>query len=213
MTGVGIDEFCSFYPRLYHMAWDDSWETIGQLGLLSTSSLLDVYKVSGDARTAIEAAHRPKPVLLRRKGHPAVTIRDQHPMSEKALERCLRDGVTPEQWFRTLNERVFFWLTRERLGRMMNSPAYVHMPHLVLTLCTRTIAEKHWSSVRLCAMNSGCTVPFAHPRGAGTFLKPAEYPWDERRARGKDRVVEFTVLGGVSSVQDALISKHMHMPD
>jgi hypothetical protein len=43
---------------LYHMAEDGSWESIRQIGLLSTSALLDRFEVEGERRYAIESTRR-----------------------------------------------------------------------------------------------------------------------------------------------------------
>ena len=43
--GVTPEELAQAYPRLYHMADAQSWESIRKHGLLSTSSLLDLYEV------------------------------------------------------------------------------------------------------------------------------------------------------------------------
>ena len=210
--GVDKKEFCASYPFLYHMAWDGSWPTISEDGLLSTSALLDLYEIAGSQRHAIESAYRSQTVVLRHPTRKPVLIRDQHPLSEKALARCLQDGMQPSEWYRILNARVYFWLTKDRLGRMLSSPAYAKIPHLVLTLRTEVIVDRYWEQVRLAAMNTGCTVPFAHPRGASTFYRPEDYPWQERKNRGGDRVVEFTVLGGITDVESALESVERRVP-
>lgn len=211
-NGVALDEFCERYPVLYHMAWDGSWPTIRRHGLLSTSALLDVYQVKGRLRTAIESKHRPRSIRLTRDGLLPVVVRDQHPMSEAALRRCLTGGLTPRDWYRILNARVFFWLTEDRLLRMMGSPSYARLPHTVLTLDTRSVASAYWPKVRFAAMNTGCTVPFAHPRGRETFLRPKEFPWEKRKRLGGDAVVEFTIEGGVTNVETHLIRKEDRPP-
>ena len=38
-------------------------------------------------------------------------------MPPMALMRCLRSGLTPEDWFELLNSKVFFWLDPKRLNR------------------------------------------------------------------------------------------------
>jgi hypothetical protein len=211
-VGVTSEEFCEFYPLLYHMAWAGSWPTIEMFGLLSTSALLDVYEVAGDKRARIESMHRSSPVTIRHPSYPPVTVRDQHPMSDSALRRSLQGGMTPADWHRTLNSRVFFWLTEDRLNRMLSSPPYAKLPHLILVLRTSAVVKQNWDRVWLAPMNSGCTVPFAHPRGPDTFSRPADYPWQERKNRGPDRVVEFTVEGGVRNVSSFLLRSEDRVP-
>ena len=209
--GVTIQQLCERYPLLYHMAWAGSWPTIEQHGLLSTSALLDLYGVEGVQRTAIESTHRPRSVTIASQKMPSIVIRDQHPMSEKSLKRVLTGGLTPQQWYKLLNARVFFWLTKDRLNRMLSSPPYAQLGHTVMILDTALVARDHWNVVRLSPMNTGCTVPYAHPRGLQTLMKPEDYPWESRRRRGDDAVVEFTIEGGLRNVRDYLVDvQHRH---
>lgn len=210
--GVSPEELWKTYPRLYHMAWEGSWQTIKCHGLLSTSALLDLYEIDGQERERIEAQHRSAPVPLAHPTLPTVVIRDQHPMSHKALQRCLTGGLRPADWYRTLNAKVFFWLTEERLNRMITSPPYARLAHVVLTLDTEALVREHWDRVWLSPINSGCTVPYAHPRGRDTFRRPDQYPWHARKSRGRDRVVELTVDGGVKAIERLVIAVENRPP-
>ena len=139
-------DLLAHFPRIWHMAEDGSWKFIRRHGLLSTSALLDLYAVDRDRRFALESQRRPESVPISAKGLPKVVIRDQKPMTKSALEKCLHGGITPEEWFRLLNERVFFWLSRERLRRLLNARAYRGRPQIVLTVDTaisspRTVPE------------------------------------------------------------------------
>ena len=106
-------ELIERYPRVYHMAEDHSWPSIERHGLLSTSALLDLYEISGAARRAIESARRASSVTITHQRHGTAVVRDQKPMHESALARCLDDEMTPAQWYRLLNAKVFFWPTKE----------------------------------------------------------------------------------------------------
>ncbi len=102
------------YPKIYHMAEAGSWPLILKHGLLSTSALLDLLDCPEDEREGIEAKHRPQKVRLHHPDLGMVVFRDQKPMSDRALENILTDG-TPSDWYRTLNSKVFFWATLQRL--------------------------------------------------------------------------------------------------
>jgi hypothetical protein len=55
-------------------------------------------------------------------------------------------------------------------------------------------------------MNSGCTIPFAHPRGRSTFEPLSKYPFQGRVKRaGLNAVVEVAVENGVFNVQKYVI--------
>ena len=123
--------------------------------------------------------------------------------------RCLEGGLTPQDWYALLNERVFFWLTEARLRTLLCAGAYRKTDHLVLTVQTRPIVEKYQQQIELSPMNSGCTKPFPHPRGPKTFQNIANYDYQfwkqtRRRKRG-ERVVELTVIGGVPDIFEYVV--------
>src|SRR4029077_3253053 len=175
-------------------------------GLLSTSSLLDLYEIGGSQRDAIESAHRPAAVAIRPPRHGDAVVRDQIPMSDSGLGRALRDGLKPRDWYRILNERVFFWLTEERLNRMLGAAAYREQSHVVIVADSARLVRDCSERIVLSTMNSGCTKPFPHKRGADTFRPLATYPFQERRRSHRaDAVVELAVLGSVPNMQDYVI--------
>lgn len=195
MTEAELEELLSDCPTLYHMAEDGSWPSIRRRGLLSTTALLDLYGVTGAARVNVEERRRPASVPLERAGlHPAV-VRDQLPMDDVGLRRCLPAHLTPPDWYRPLNQKVFFWLTRDRLIRLLKAGTYRDRPHIVIEVSTRALVELHRERIWFCPMNSGCTKPFPHPRDENTFRRISDYPyanWRKRRAPG-ERVVEIAV--------------------
>jgi hypothetical protein len=197
------------YPRLWHMAEDNSWPSIRQHGLLSTSSLLDLYKIDETVRANIERHHRSESVVIESKGLKPAVIRDQKPMSDAALRKCLKDNLTPKQWYRTLNSMIFFWLTTDRLIRLLQAKPYRNLAHTVLTVSTASLLKGYEKDVRLSPMNSGCTKPYPWPRGLDTFLPITQYPFEEWSSkRKKEPVVEFAVLGGIPDISDHTIAVH-----
>lgn len=202
MTSEELDELLADCPILYHMAERGSWPSIKRRGLLSTSALLDSYEISGSRRQEIEGQRRPASVELTAFGLSAAVVRDQLPMDDRGLERCLLDGISPESWYRLLNSKVFFWLTRERLFRLLNAGTYSAQEHDVLELDTKSLVEAYADRIWLCAINSGCTKPYPHPRGSSTFQRIFDYPyerWRKKRKRG-ERVVELAVDYAVPDV-------------
>lgn len=198
------------FPRVWHMAEDGSLESIRKHGLLSTSALLNLYGLHGRERHALESQRRPDSVLITKEGLPNAVVRDQKPMTEQALKKCLTDGLTPEEWFNILNERAFFWLSRDRLRGLLAARAYRGRPQTVLTVDTATLLKAHRDRIELSPLNSGATIYNPQPRGRNTFQSIAEYPFDERRkTRPADKaVVELVVRGGVSDIGDHLIAAH-----
>ncbi|GIK49897.1 MAG: hypothetical protein BroJett013_25940 [Alphaproteobacteria bacterium] len=203
MTDAELEELLSDCPTLYHMAAAGSWPLIRTHGLLSTTALLDLCGVTGTARDAIESTRRPENVTIPFATKERVVIRDNKPMDDRGLDRCLLDGLTPTDWYRLLNARVFFWLTKERLLRLLSAGAYANSEHDVLELDSRALVSKWREAITLSPINSGCTKPYPHPRGLATFQSIAEYPyahWRARRKRG-ERVVELAVSNGVVPVR------------
>lgn len=203
--GVTEAELARKFRRLYHMAEDGSWASIRRHGLLSTTALLDLYGVNGDKRLALEARHRAESMPINHPTYGRAVVRDQKPMSDDALRRCLQDGLTPERWYRILNSKVFFWLTEERLERLLGAAAYADRTHDVIVLDTESLLAAHAPSVSLAPMNTGCTRPFPHKRGLRTFQALATYPYCDRRRRGLEVVIELAVEGGVRDVESHVI--------
>ena len=195
MTELEIEELLEHCPTLYHMAERGSWPSIRKNGLLSTSALLDFYSVQGEDRDQIERAHRPRCFELVKEGLKKAVIRDQMPMSDSGLHRCLPSHMEPSDWYEILNGKVFFWLSEERLHRLTGASAYRDREHDVLTVDARSLIEAYRTSIWLCPINSGCTKPVARARDESTFSRISDYPysyWRKRRGRG-ERVVELAI--------------------
>src|SRR5574341_416177 len=113
-----VEDLLSHYPRLYHMANEGTWESIRRWGLLSTTALLDLFSVDGQERYLIESCHRPHSVEISHPQYGKVTIRDQAPIRESALDKCL-DGITRREWYELLNRKAFFWATEARVETLL----------------------------------------------------------------------------------------------
>ena len=121
-------------------------------------------------------------------------LRDNKPINETVLRRTLV-GMTETDWYRTLNARVFCWLSERRLDRLRNAPPYRDRPHDVIVLDTARLLAAHAAVVELSPINSGAVHAGARClRGAGTFRRIAQYPWIERlQAAPAEPIVELTV--------------------
>jgi hypothetical protein len=203
-------DLIAHFPRVWHMAEDGSWDSIRKHGLLSATALLDLYRVDGERRLSLEARQRPESVTISRNGLPNAVIRDQKPMTESALGKCLTGGMTPEEWFKLLNKRVFFWLSRDRLRRLLNARAYRGRPQTVLTVDTASLVAAHRRRIELCPINSGATLYNPQPRGRSTFLPISDYPFDERRTTRTPEasVVELVVRDKVPDMINHLVAAH-----
>jgi hypothetical protein len=188
------------------MAEAGSWRSIQQHGLLSTSALLDLFEITGTQRHAIESARRPESVPIQHTVHGTAWIRDNKPINETVLRRTLT-GMSEPEWYRTLNGRVFFWLSPDRLNRLRNAPPYRGREHDILTVDTADLLAAFAGTVELSPLNSGAVHPGAnYTRGAGTFQPVATYPWQERRAvAANEPIVELTVPYSVPDAERFVI--------
>jgi hypothetical protein len=201
--GISADELVNHFPRLYHMAELGTWPSIKAHGLLSTSALLDLYGVNGEERRRIESRRRPESVTMRHDRYGPAVIRDQKPISDSALQKCLT-GMTPTEWYRLLNTKVFFWLTPERVLGLLSARAYRDREHTVLTVDTQELLRLHQKKVVLSPINSGSTVYNPQPRGADTFQRLGTYPfegWRQKRGSAKKAIAELAVDYHVSDIE------------
>ncbi|MFL5344193.1 MAG: DUF7002 family protein [Hyalangium sp.] len=213
MSGIRAEAFSERFPRLFHMAEAGSWPSIQRHGLLSTSALLDLFEVWGEQRMALEARHRPESVTLHHPRHGTAVVRDQKPMDDAGLLRSLSGGLSPTDWYQLLNARVFFWVSHERLTKLLNARAYRDKRQTVLTVDTARLLARHEARVLLSPLNSGATKPFPARRGPDTFLPMARYPfsfWDQKRKR-REPVVELTVAHSVPDIRDFVLRVEEYM--
>jgi len=187
------------------MADARSWESIQKKGLLSTSSLLDLFEVMGHERENIESRRRPESVPIVHEKYGRAVVRGNNPIIESKLRAALPKDFTLEQWYRLLNKHAFFWLTSERLKTLLCARAYRDYPHAVLTLDTLRFVRRYEQKIVLSPMNSGNTQPIAHPRSPETFKKMCDYPFQERAHRGNYyQIVELAVEGGADVTESVL---------
>jgi hypothetical protein len=205
---VNEGELFAIFPRLYHLSAGPAWPSIRVHGLLSTSGLLDLYEIHGAARVPFESTRRDATIALSRSGYPDVLLRDQTPMTDRALAACLLNGMTPAEWYHTLNGMVFFFASRRKLEKLQNAKAGRNLAQLVLTVDTRSLVSAYRDRILLSGMNTGATFRRALPRGPRTFLPIADFPYQERRKTRApaDALVEVTVAGGIPDVVNYLIA-------
>lgn len=201
--GITHERIVELHPVVYHMAEYGTWESIKEHGLLSTSALLDLFQKSGEEREMIESRRRSKSMSIFNGKFGTVVIRDQRPMIDSKLARCLRDGLTPTDWYRILNKKVFFWLTEPRLATLMK--AYSDSEHLVLEVDTKELLNRFGDSVLLAPVNTGTTNPMAFPRGLSTFQPPHRYRFEMNRKRkggARKAIAELTVAYSVKAISE-----------
>lgn len=189
------------------MAEDGAWPAIRTRGLLSTRALVDLYDPPAEERAAILNTVRRTNVVLTDPALGPAVIRDQAPL--KFLDRCLIPGTSPQQYLDALNGRVFFWLTSERLLRLLNAPRHRKRPQTVLQVDTAALLSRYGHEAELAPFNTGSMqVPSSPARGADVFVDIDTYPydlWRSRRGRRHDAVVELTVRHSIPDIAEMTI--------
>ncbi|WP_299860518.1 hypothetical protein [uncultured Hoeflea sp.] len=191
------DELAALHPKLYHVTTPGSWPQISRHGLLSARAAVALFDPERTVRTAALERRRSTTIAL---DHPELghmEINDQLPLSEKALETCLDDGLSPLDWLSILNHRVFFWPSEKQLARLLGARMNKGRDRDVLVFDTLSVAKAHPDLVDLSPINSGATIRRPARRGLATFTPFAELSYNDwRRQRGKtDRIVEVTLRG------------------
>jgi hypothetical protein len=194
------------WPLLFHMAEAESWPSIQRHGLLSTTALLDLFELGDEQRRGLEEMKRSEPHRLEHRVYGTAVIRDNKPINETVLRRTLR-GMTEPAWYRTVNGRVFFWLSERRLDRLRATAMYRDRAHDLLVLSTERLLARYADVVELSPYNSGAVhAGSSVPRGDGTFARITDYPWVERLSTSRrEPVAELTVPYAVPDVADYVL--------
>ncbi|MGI9822206.1 DUF7002 family protein [Agromyces sp. Marseille-Q5079] len=209
------DDLIRLYPQVFHMAADGSWPSIERHGLLSSTALAERWELEDAHRARLLTERREESQVLEHQTHGTAVVRDQKPIHEPSLAEAL-DGMTPADWYRELNSRVFFFLRQQRLLELLGARSYRNDTHTVITLDTAKLVKRYGHSIELCAINSGFAQRHSKARrGPGTFQSIRDYRHPERdepRTSGHD-VAELTVRGGVTDLSDLVIRvDRMHGP-
>lgn len=184
------------------MAEAGSWESVRKHGLLSVAALLELYEVKGKRRSELFSQWRPCSVIVRHPIHGTAAIRDQHPMPPDKLERALEEGLSPSDWYETLNSRCFLWVDEERLNKMLNTSLYKDKGHDVVTVDTHRLLERDLERITVSHINTGYAGRAARKRGADTFHRIQ----DCNRAGRKGGIAELTVESRVSNIEEVALS-------
>jgi hypothetical protein len=193
---------------VYHMAEVENWPSIQRHGLLSASALLDLAGLKGSDRVPHESHKRPGHSLL----PGGIVLRDQNPMPPDALARVLV-GMTPTEWYRLMNARVFLCLDLVRLNGLRR--ACGDRPQIILCLDSARLVQGHAGRMTLSPINSGYARRAAARRGRATWVPYADWVargWaaeaeglGSRPRSASHAPAELAVEGGVPDVMACLI--------
>lgn len=186
---------------VYHLLDARNWASVKRQGLKSAK------------RLATDLGYDPRTLRKHRKSDLVVSsgarIRDQSPMPPHVLNRCLRDGLKPEDWYDLLNSKVFFWVDPKRLNRQRR--AYADAPQCVLVIDAIRMLEKHSHRTAVTPINTGNAMRAAASRGLSTFVPWARWKSDAWGSENigrpvarppTHRPVELTIEDAVADIFD-----------
>ena len=188
---------------VYHLAEGSNWPSMQRNGLLCASRLIEAAGLTGAVRDRLERSQRSEHTGLPNGVH----VRDQRPMPPAALAGCLI-GMTPADWYATLNSRVFFWLDPDRLNRQR--AACGARSQVVIEVDTESLIAAHAQRIAVAPINTGNARRKPALRGAATFVPLSEWlrsGWESEAAalgtpqrKRSHPPVEVTVLDAVPDI-------------
>jgi hypothetical protein len=173
---MDLQKFIDQRPYLYHLTSEvNATNIIATKRLLSANQLITMAGVA-DIDT-IKRTKRTQHLNLTVDGK-EILLRDQRPISEKALSKCLTNGWAVGDFLYHLNERIFMWPTLDRLWKHFNR--YENEKPVIFRFTTKDILEAN-HNVKFSRLNSGATRANSHlggkapERGLNTFLNAEQF--------------------------------------
>lgn len=203
------DELAAHLPRLYHVTDRAAWPMIERHGLLTTDQIAERFVSDPAERERLRTERRTDFVVVHDGPDGRVTVNDNLPLHYGPLAGKLDDGLSPPEWLRILNGRVYFWPDMERGAGFLRAGRRGGREKLLLVFDTRSLAAACEGRLDLAPFNTGSAIRVPARRGRATFTPAGAVGWDEwRRLRGRlDRVAEVSVRGGVPDALDHLIER------
>lgn len=170
-----IEKLIHLRPYLYHLTSKENAQKIIESKRLYSAN--ELIRRSGEKKNKVFGRTRrtgSTPIII---GEETYYLRDQRPISEVNLAKCLTDNWSISDFLYHLNDRVFMWPT---IGRLTSHyKTYEKEKPVIFRFSTADIlaANPH---AKFCRLNSGATrsnsyLDGAPPeRGAKSFLSAAE---------------------------------------
>ena len=169
--------FIARSPFLYHLTDQRNLDSIlASQQILSTAAIIQASSIEN--KRAFLRTRRPVHCSVN-VGDSVCHIRDQRPISLKALSKCLTDNWDTGDFIAHLNKRVFFWPNIKRLT--IHYSRYKNENPVILRFDSAEILELN-PNAEFCRLNSGATRANSYlggkppARGRETFLRANAYP-------------------------------------
>ena len=203
-------DFAAAFPTLYHAAWPQARDRIRRDGLMSPLALCEAMGLS-QART--------EEVMTTRRGvitdmGEGVVLNDNSPLQMGPLRRALPEHLSPEDWMRALNSRVFLFPDRRAVDRFTGALRARDLARDVWEVDGLELAEAHLDRLEVTPFNTGATTRKPPERDLDTFAKVEGLDlaeWKMRRVsrgvkRTPDTVREVCVFHSAPDVRPRLLT-------
>ena len=172
-------QFARRFPALYHAAWPEARDRIREEGLLSPLALAESLGLSEAETERVLTGTRPAITPLA----PDVILNDNSPLQSGPLSRCLRDGLTPGDWKRALNSRVFLFTKEKEARAFANAAASRDRDRDVWAFDGLAFATAFLDRMEVTPFNTGAATRRPPLRDLSTFAPVAGLDFEQWRTR------------------------------
>ena len=183
-------------PALFHTTDVSARAGIERYGLLSASELAALCGVQGDNAVELRERRRSQAITLPSSDGYEFVLRDQKPMSDKTLRKCLDDSLEPSDWYRAVNSRVFFFVHPNKVTQLQSAKATAGSKKLLLKIDTKSFLSKYYEVCEVTTFNVGFALRKPVRRSLRSFIPLRRY------SGSISRIVELTVPGSVPDIMD-----------
>lgn len=177
---MDIEKFALSRPFVYHLSNRQNLESILETGFLySTEEISDIVKLESKGEFLTT---RRRGCINLSLGKRSFHVRDQDPLSEVILSKCLEPGWTIPKYVALLNSKVFFWPTVGDLEKHFARYERAKEDLIIFRLSTEELFSVNNQRPKFCHLNSGGPRASSwhkgkgSPRGSSTFRIADEYP-------------------------------------
>ena len=203
------EEFSDRFPILYHAAWPQARERIRRDGLMSPLAICEDLGFSAAETEKVLTTRRPRITAFRHD----VILNDNSPLQDGPLRRALPPELSPEDWMRALNSRVFLFTKLREAEAFADAAASRSRARDLWAFDTATLADRYFDRLEITPFNTGATTRRPPARDLSTFAKVAETDFEEWRTRrirtgiktGKDNVREVCIYHSAPGVSGRLL--------
>ena len=160
---MDVAQLCSRFPKLWHVTFAGGWNGMQQQGLLRA---VDVDPIgSQELRLDVKRIRTPAGT---------VTLRNQ--IRSRIDPTPNLDGVTPSQWWRLINGRVYFFCRRAQAEVLTQSYLQQNFDQEVIEFDTQSLLEQLNAQVEITTVNAGVFPRAKGPtRGRATFIALSDH--------------------------------------